>query len=60
MDKDILENPIPFKLHRDIRTITHFTGKLNIKREGIHHNALDDCIFQAAYICKGIQIIKNI
>jgi exodeoxyribonuclease VIII len=52
-------NPISFRLHRDIRTLTHFSGEISIKRKGIAHNALDDCIFQAEYISKGLQIIKN-
>jgi len=52
-------NPIPFRLHRDIRTLTHFVGKFNVERKGIAHNALDDCIFQAEYISKGIQIINK-
>lgn len=52
--------PIPFRLHRDIRTITHFTGKIPVERVGIAHNALDDCIFQAEYISKGIRMIKKI
>lgn len=55
-----LKNPIPFVLHRDIRTITHFTGKLDVERVGVHHNALDDCRYQAAYISKGIRIIKGL
>jgi hypothetical protein len=31
-----------------------------VEREGTHHNALDDCIYQAAYISKGIRIIKGL
>ena len=53
------KNPIPFRLHRDIRTLTHFAGYIDIERKGIAHNALDDCIFQAEYISKGIQIINK-
>ena len=52
-----LDNPIPFRLHRDIRTLVHFTGKLTAERKGIHHNALDDCIFQADYISQGLKIM---
>jgi len=54
------ENPIPFRLHRDIRTITHFTGKIEIERKGIAHDALDDCIYQAEYISKGLKQIKKL
>lgn len=43
-------NPIPYTLHRDIRTLTHLGGTVKVERVGIHHNALDDCIYQAKYI----------
>lgn len=52
------ENPIPFRLHRDIRTLTHF-AKVRVKRKGIAHNALDDCLTQADYISKGLQILNS-
>lgn len=54
-----IKNPIPFRLHRDIRTLNHFTNIDKIERNGIHHNALDDCIFQAEYIYKMIKQLKN-
>lgn len=54
------ENYLPFKQQRDIRTLRHFSGKFEIKRVGVHHNALDDCLFQAAYISKGISLITRI
>jgi DNA polymerase III epsilon subunit-like protein len=51
-----LGRPIPFRLFRDIRTLMHFAGKTDGgEREGIHHNALDDAVFQAGYISKAIQ-----
>jgi len=50
-----LPNIIPFRAYRDIRTLTQFSGKIEIKRQGIAHDALDDCIFQAEYISKGIK-----
>ena len=52
-------NPIPFKAHRDIRTLTYFTGVLDLKREGIHHNALDDAIFQSRYITKCLKLMQK-
>lgn len=58
-DKLKLVNPIPFRLHRDIRTLTYFSGRIETTREGVHHNALDDAIFQAKYIAKGINKIKK-
>lgn len=54
-----LEFTLPFRSQRDIRTLTHFSGKVFVKREGIHHNALDDCMYQAAYISKGIKAINK-
>jgi exodeoxyribonuclease VIII len=51
--------PIPFRLHRDIRTLTLLAGGIDVKREGIHHNALDDCIYQAKYISEGLKKIRN-
>ena len=53
-------NPIPFRLHRDIRTLSYFAGKIVVERVGLHHNALDDCIYQAAYISQGIKQIKQL
>lgn len=55
-----MQNPIPFRAHRDIRTLTHFSGKIEVEREGIHHNALDDCLHQAKYISKGLQKILKV
>lgn len=53
-------NPIPFRSHRDIRTLTHFAGFIDVKRSGIAHDAIDDCIYQAKYITKGMKFIKPI
>jgi len=53
------ENPIPFRLHRDIRTLSHF-AYAKVERTGIAHNALDDCLTQADYISKGLQILNNL
>jgi DNA polymerase III epsilon subunit-like protein len=54
-----IDNPIPFRNHRDIRTLTHFTGKIETERVGTHHDALDDCIFQAKYISKGLRALNK-
>jgi len=50
---------IPFRRFRDIRTLVHFAGETTTKREGIHHNALDDAVFQAQYISELIQRLNN-
>lgn len=54
-----MKTPIPFRLHCDIRTLISLAGKEEFKREGIHHNALDDCIFQANYISKYLKKINK-
>ena len=58
------ENPIPFRLHSDIRTLTRnvkkIGGNMEVERTGIAHNALDDCLTQADYISKGLQILNNL
>lgn len=54
-----LEVFIPYRLHRDIRTLTHFTSILDIEREGIYHNALDDSIYQSKYISSGLKTLKQ-
>lgn len=48
-------NPISFRLHRDIRTLTDLFGPVTVKRKGIHHNALDDAIYQSEYISALLQ-----
>ena len=54
-----IPNPIPYRLNRDIRTLTYFSGEVKVPRIGIHHNALDDCKYQASYISKAIQTINR-
>lgn len=52
--------------HRDVRTlvdigrhIKHVDPKKTIKRGGTHHNALDDAVFQAKYVCEIYQALKQ-
>lgn len=55
-----IKNPIPFRSQRDIRTLTHIAGHIDVKGvRGDAHNALDDAIFQAKYISKGLRVIKD-
>lgn len=49
-----INNPIPFRANRDIRTLSDLYDT-SLEFEGIKHNALDDAIFQSRYISKGIQ-----
>ena len=30
-----------------------------VKREGTHHNALDDAKYQAQYVCEAYKLCKN-
>ncbi|WZE63636.1 exonuclease [Maribacter phage Panino] len=53
-------NPIPFRAHRDIRTLTHFAGFIDVKRSGVAHDAIDDCYYQAKYITEGFKHVKPI
>lgn len=53
-----LNFPLPFRAQRDIRTLVHFTGKIPEIERGIAHNALDDAIYQAAYISRGLMMME--
>jgi DNA polymerase III epsilon subunit-like protein len=55
-----LEFPIHFRNMRDIRTLVdladHYSDSV---RDGVHHNALDDAMFQAKYCSEAMQKLKN-
>ena len=53
--------PMNFLIARDIRTVTDLANvKLkDFKREGVHHTALDDCIFQVEYVTTAVNKLKN-
>ena len=48
-----MQNPIPYHKGRDIRTLQHFAQQ-KVVRKGTHHNALDDCLYQAELVSKSI------
>ena len=50
-----ITTPPWYRRHVDIRTLTHLAGPISVKREGVHHNALDDCKYQAKYIAKSLK-----
>lgn len=52
-----LDNPINYRLFRDIRTLTAITGKPEKNVSGVSHNALDDCRYQACYISKAVRTL---
>ena len=55
-----IQNPIPFRNMRDLRTLMGLANHhSNAVREGTHHDALDDALFQATYAMEALNIIKN-
>lgn len=50
-----------YKAGKDIRTLTHLANlpKQGGKREGVHHDALDDCKFQVQYCVECIKTLKG-
>ena len=55
-----LKFPIHYKKMRDIRTLMDLADHYGTKeREGIHHNALDDCIFQVGYCTEAFNKLKH-
>lgn len=62
-----LDLPWPFRNDRDVRTIVSLCKELKkvnvlkeIMREGVHHNALDDAIYQARYVSLAYTLLSNI
>lgn len=52
--------PIRYKRMRDIRTLTDVSHhEVSWEREGVHHDALDDCIFQVKYCTEAIRNLKH-
>lgn len=51
---------LPFRDHRDIRTLTHIAGFYEVTKNNKAHDALSDCEYQARYIAKGLSILKKI
>lgn len=57
-------NPLHFRSARDIRTIFHLANfkhrNSGIKREGLHHNALSDAIYQSKCVSQAYnKLISN-
>lgn len=51
----------PYRAARDIRTLVDMAGVRTKKgrvREGVHHDALDDCIFQVAYCVEAMRKLE--
>lgn len=55
-----LKNPIPFRGMRDIRTLMDIADHKSEKpREGVHHTALDDALFQVQYCVEALNKLKQ-
>lgn len=55
-----LKFPIHFRRMRDIRTLMDIADhRSEKKREGVHHNGLDDAKFQVAYVVEALNKLKN-
>jgi len=56
-----VEFPVPYKRMRDIRTLMDLADHHGNKeeRQGIHHNALDDCRFQVEYCVQAFNKLKK-
>nr|WP_240348947.1 3'-5' exonuclease [Pectobacterium aquaticum] len=61
-----LDLPWAFRNDRDVRTIVSLCYALKnvnvlsrVMREGIHHNALDDAIYQARYVSLAYELLSN-
>lgn len=53
--------PVHYTQMRDIRTLIDLAdiGHSNLKRDGIHHNALDDCKFQVQYCVEAFKQLNK-
>lgn len=57
-----IDRPIPWKFWNiiDFRTLDRLSGiKSFVKREGVHHNALDDSIYQAKCVIEYFKKVKE-
>lgn len=61
------EDDMNFRKGRDLRTIVDVAQEINpdfdykaFERVGIHHNSLDDCIYQVKYVSECFKIIKGL
>lgn len=51
-----------YRTARDIRTLVslaHLSAKKEATREGVHHDALDDCIYQVKYCVMALNKLKG-
>ncbi|MCI2230407.1 3'-5' exoribonuclease [Polaribacter sp. MSW13] len=53
-----IEPFIHYRLFKDLRTLKELAGNPEVKREGKHHVAIDDAIYQAELISKCFKILN--
>jgi hypothetical protein len=54
-----LKSPIRYSRMRDIRTLMDVAAHRSEKeRAGVHHDALDDCLFQVSYCVEALKKLK--
>lgn len=52
--------PLPYKRCLDLRTLEFASGKIEWEpRTGVHHNALDDAVYQAEHAIKMLNMIEK-
>ncbi len=55
-----IKNPVHFRGMRDIRTLMDISDhKSETPREGVHHTALDDAMFQVVYCVEALNQLKK-
>ena len=60
-EKFKIKNPVPYRGMRDIRTLMDIADhKSTSERDGVHHNALDDAIFQVKYCVEAMNKLKHV
>jgi hypothetical protein len=45
-----LDFNLPFRQIRDLRTLSFLIGKIEVERDGVHHDALDDAYYQGQIV----------
>jgi hypothetical protein len=54
-----LKSPVRYSRMRDIRTLMDIAEHRSEKeRSGVHHDALDDCLFQVSYCVEALKKLK--
>jgi len=57
--KNIINRQLPYKKSRDIRTLQHMAGDIDVDDVGTAHIAIDDAIYQARCVSKMLQKLEK-